>query len=241
VALILVTAGATVAATRLGGRAGQGTIALAAARTLAVHTKHFAAEVEVAKNGLPFVLHISGASAPDTVAVQVRLDAKQPDGSAEPVASGAAVRDGPFLYERGPGGGSSWLRVQIATLQPGSPALQSLNDMTPEPLLRLLGKARAGLAKLPPGVFRGTLAYDDPTVVNALQGITAGTQYRSLRIAAWVGKDRLVHRIRLTGRTADGRTSLRIDARIFSFGRPVKVTPPKQGTFVDPQIARLAA
>jgi hypothetical protein len=56
-----------------------------------------------------------------------------------------------------------------------------------------------------------------------------------------VGRDGLIHAIRITGRTADGKTTLNLRARLFGFGKPVSVKPPKPGSFVDPTLEQLQA
>jgi hypothetical protein len=45
----------------------------------------------------------------------------------------------------------------------------------------------------------------------------------------------------LTGHTADRRTSLVISARLYGFGRPVHVSPPAPGTFMDDSLAQLSS
>ena len=52
--------------------------------------------------------------------------------------------------------------------------------------------------------------------------------------------DGLIHGIRVTGITADGTTTLDIQARLFAFGRPVHLTPPAEGTFMDQQLMQLS-
>jgi hypothetical protein len=54
-----------------------------------------------------------------------------------------------------------------------------------------------------------------------------------LRITTWVGRDRLLHRLRITGRTADRSSTLRLEARLYAFGRRVHVQPPAPGSFLD--------
>ncbi len=85
------------------------------------------------------------------------------------------------------------------------------------------------------------LAYDDPVVVAALQGLMGGIQFRDLRVTAWVGRDGLLHGIRIAGRTADRKTTFELKATLFAFGRAVHLTPPAEGTFVDRQLQQLSS
>jgi hypothetical protein len=185
-------------------------------------------------------------TAKQTISVRLKMaDMKLPDGTVVPGLSGAALLDGPFLYERAPSnvavfGTLRWLRVPLSSLGAASPALRSLHDMTPAPLLRVLNESHAIARTAPAHVFSGPVAYDDPIVRDALTSLTGGLEFRHLRIAAWLGRDGLVHRVMLTGRTADGTRTLRLDARFFAFGRPVTVTPPALGTFVDKQESYLS-
>jgi hypothetical protein len=153
--------------------------------------------------------------------------------------------DGPFLYVHAPSGiavsgTARWLRTRVAAAGPKSPEIRALEAMTSEPLLRMLTVAHTTALAVASGVYRGTLQYDDPVVVAALDALTNRTQFRDLQVTAVVGADHLVHRLRLTGHTADGRSKLRIDARLYSFGRPVHLTQPQQQAFLDQQEPRLA-
>jgi hypothetical protein len=89
------------------------------------------------------------------------------------------------------------------------------------------------------GVFRGTVAYDDRVVRRGLSSLTSDIEFRDLRITAWVGRDGLLHRIRLTGRTADRSTALHLDARLYAFGSRVRVQPPAADAFLDPKREQL--
>ena len=228
-----------------GSAAHTTTLGKASLRTAHVASEHYALAVRITKDGQPLTLHVHGQSAPHMISVRLKIsDLTLPDGTKVRGPSGAALLDGPFLYQRAPSnlvlfGKIRWLRVAVSTLSPASDALRSVHDMTPAPLLHVLGEARVEARSLT--VFRGTVAYDDPIVRTALHGITNGIEFRQLRITAWLGRDGLVHGVRLTGRTADGSMSLRLSARLYAFGRPVHITPPAPGTFLDKQLLQLAA
>jgi hypothetical protein len=146
----------------------------------------------------------------------------------------AAMIDGPFLYEQAPNGvivnGTiRWLRVPVAAIGPAANALNAVRTMTPSPLLRVLGESRAG-----------RVDYNDPIVRGAITRLSGGVEFRSLHVSAQTAADGLIHGIRVTGVTADGTTKLDIEARLYAFGRPVHLTPPAEGTFVDAQLLQLA-
>jgi hypothetical protein len=244
IATVLVAVAATVVP-RVGHAAQPLSLAGAANRTLAVQTQRFATDVEVARSNQRLTLHVRGVTAPGATAVHVLVEAREVGNRAVPLASGAAMLDGPFLYVHAPSGivvnGSvRWLRTRIAALPTGAPAIRTLHAMTSEPLLDVLTVTHTTALAVASGVYRGTVQYDDPVVVAALQKLTNGTQFRDLRVTAVVGADGLVHRLRLTGRTADGRARLRVDARLYSFGRPVQLAQPPQPAFLDQQESRLA-
>jgi hypothetical protein len=56
-----------------------------------------------------------------------------------------------------------------------------------------------------------------------------------------VGRDGLVHRLLITGHTADRASTLALSARLFAFGKPVHVKPPAPGTFVDDKLGQLTS
>jgi hypothetical protein len=243
IAIVVVATVATVVP-RVGHAAEPLSLERAASRTLAVRTQRFATDVEVVRTGQSVTLHVRGATAPGEAAVRVLVEARQ-GGAVVPLMSGAALLDGPFLYVHAPSGiavngTARWLRTRVAGLAPTAPVLRALHGMTSEPLLRLLTVTHTTALAVASGVYRGTVAYDDPVVVAALDQLTNRTQFRNLRVTAVVGADGLVHRLRLTGRTADGRSKLRVDARLYSFGRAVRLPLPQQQAFLDQQEPRLA-
>jgi hypothetical protein len=227
------------------GRAGEPpSLARAANRTLAVQEQRFATDVEIARTGRRTTMHVRGAAAPGTAAIRVLVDAQQGEGAAVPVASAAALLDGPFIYVQAPSGiavnGARWLRTRVADLRPTSPAMRTLDALTSAPLLHLLTATHTTALAAAAGIYRGSIPYDDPVVVTALQGLTDRMQFRNLQVTAVVGADGLVHRLRLTGRTPDGRSRLRVDMRLYAFGRPVHVGEPRPRAFLDEQELRLA-
>ena len=244
IAAVLVAAGATVVP-RVGHAVQPPSLAHAADRTLAVQTQRFATDVEVSSAEQRLTLHVRGAIAPGTAALHVLVEAQKPGTAVMPVASGAALVDGPFLYVHAPSGivvnGTvRWLRTRIAALSPASPELHALHAMTSEPLLRVVAVTHTTALAVASGVYRGTVQYDDPVVVAALQDLTNRRQFRDLRVTAVVGADGLVHRLRLTGLTADGRSKLRVDTRLYSLGRPVHFAQPRQQSFLDQREPLLA-
>ena len=70
--------------------------------------------------------------------------------------------------------------------------------------------------------------------------MTGGIEFRSLRFEATVGSDGYIHDVKMTGRTADGSRALSISLRLYAFGRPVSLTPPAEGTFMDQKAFVLA-
>lgn len=215
------------------------TLAAAAARTAQARSERYAIHVVLTRAGAPVSLHISGQAGRHTISVRMAVGAvRLPDGSSVPGPNGAALLDGPFLYERAPrgvalGGGIHWLRLDVPSLAPTSAALDAVHAMTPTPVLDVLRAAHVGPHQGAGGSFSGTVAYDDPAVTTGLTKLTGGLQFRDLHVWATLGGDGLVHRVVLTGRTADGRTTFSLHAHLFAFGRGLHVTPPAPGTFVD--------
>lgn len=219
-------------------------LAAAASRTAHVSTQRYAVDLQIVKDGLPHYLHAQSEVAPDTILVNLQLgEVTLSDGTVVPGSETSGLIDGPFLYERMPDGLSmgpvEWLRVRIASLGPNHPALRGMHGMTAMPLLHVLAEARAHAVTRNASIFRGTVAYDDPIVVAALKPLMAGLQFRDLRVTAWIGRHGLVRHVRITGRTPDGKTTMRVDARLFAFDRPVHVSPPAEGTFMDQTLQQL--
>jgi hypothetical protein len=245
--LALVGAGAFALAAAGGGKSSGVDVMKANARTARASSVHYSFTVKLVKRQQPLVLHISGGATPHAMAVHLRLaDVTLSDGSTMPGATGAVMLKAPFLYERAPDGIAvygkiRWLRLPILGKSPRSQVLSTVRSMTPSPLLRIVAESRLHAVSTTGG-FAGTVAYDDPVVRTALHTLGGGLEFRNLHVFVAVGTDDgLVHRIRLTGRTADGKTRFSLHARLYGFGAPVTVKPPKPGTFMDEQLARLAA
>ena len=204
-------------------------------RTAKTPSERFAFTVRISNKTLPVALRVQGQQSGETISVRLKLSgAKKADGTPSAAADGATLLLGPFLYERAPSGAVisgkvRWVRLHVADLSPGSTRLKAVHDLTPRPLLRVLGEAR--MTQTAPGarLYRGTVAYDNPIVRSSLARLTGGTDFRGLRLSAYVGRDGLVHRLRLTGRTADRHSTLSLSAKLFAFGRPVHVKPPPRG------------
>jgi hypothetical protein len=241
--LVLLAAGAFAFAAAGGDRARDADAATANVRSAQAASVHYAVTVTLTKQKQPMTLHISGGSSRDALAVRLRLDeVKLKDGTTVPGTTGALRLRAPFLYERAPGGlavlGKRWLRLSTDGLSPRSPTMSALRALTPSPLFRVVAETKLRPSGAP-GSFAGRAAYDDPVVVTALNRLTGGLQFRALRVGVRIGADGLVHRIRIDGRTADGTTTLRLRAKLYGFGRPVEVVPPKPGTFVDAGLEQL--
>lgn len=208
------------------------------------HTAHQTSQrykitVRMTHGDTPLSLHIRGQANRHTVSVKMRMGAvKLPDGTKVPGPNGAALLNGPFLYERAPStiavyGSVNWLRLRVHALAPSSDDVKAVRSMTPAPILDVLDAAAIAPAEPGARVFHGTIAYDDPSVRAGLARLTGGIEFRGLRVSAMVGRDGLVHRVVLTGRTPDGKTMLSLRAHLYAFGTAVHVTPPAPGTFMD--------
>ena len=190
------------------------------ARTLRAASERYAIDVRITRAGKQVSLHIRGRASRDTISVRLESGG----------VHSAVLLDGAFLYEHAPSsvvvqGGLHWLRL------PSTPSkdVASARVMSPGPLLALVAAARDGRIDF------------DAAAVRRISQLEGGLEFRHLRISTSVGRDGLVHRIVLTGRTGDGRTRLSLHARLFAFGQPVHVTPPAPGTFLDERLAKLTA
>jgi hypothetical protein len=244
---LAVVVAASVAFVRSGDAAPKPGLAHALVRTAKVHSQRYVFRVRITKDELPLSLRVRGQASERTISVHLAMGkVTLPDGTSVPGPWSAALLLGPFLYERAPSsvavlGKLRWLRMRVDDLSPASPELKAVHALTPAPLLRVLGEARTTQAKPGSGLYRGTVAYDKPAVRVALARLTGGIEFRALKVSAWVAPDGLVHRLVLTGTTADGASTLEISARLFAFDRPLHVAPPKPGTFLDEHLAKLAA
>jgi hypothetical protein len=231
-ALLIAAAAALLASAAASAHSASATHAIRATQSTA--SFRYSIVISVVRANLPARLTVRGVSGPG----QLFVRARQPSG-----VEAAAMIDGPFLYERAPNGISvngsiRWLRVPIEAIGRSSALLNAVRAMTPAPLLRVLGESRA--APVRAGGFAGDVRYDDPIVRTAITRFSGGVEFHDLRVTATLGGDGLIHGIRVTGITADGTTTLDIDARLFAFGRPVHLTPPAEGTFMDAHLVQLA-
>ncbi|MDE3189244.1 MAG: hypothetical protein KGL94_00335 [Acidobacteriota bacterium] len=187
-------------------------------------------------------LHVRGMRGRRLLSVRLSESSSAPGA---PAQRQSAIIDGPFLYEGSPNGVPvlgriRWVRVPLARLGPGPSVASTLRGLSPAPLLRVLDEwpgARSGSAS---GTFRGTVAYDDPIVLTALSTLSRGVEFRDIRFVSRIGENGFVRSILITGRTADGSRTLHVTAHLYAFGRPVDVTPPGEGTFVDEKLLGLA-
>jgi hypothetical protein len=243
--IALAAAAATAFAVVSGGHAAaKPGIRAAVAKTETASSERYAIHVRLTRASTPMALHIRGQASAHTVSVQMRMsDLKLADGTVVPGPDGAAVLDGTFLYERAPSniavnGDVQWLRMPVASMSSHSDDLVAVRSMTPTPLLRVLNAAHMAGGMQRSHVFNGSISYDHPAM-RRLSQLTGDLEFRHLRVSVLVGRDGRVHRIVLTGRTADGATTLSLRAKLFGFGKPVHVTPPKPGTFMDQQLVQL--
>jgi hypothetical protein len=231
-AVLVAALSITFAAATRGSTARKPGLEDAVARTSHAGSLRYAFRVGIRRDGIPLALRIRGQSDARTISVHL----------ATAGLSGSELLDGPFLYEHAPdgiavGGPWRWLRVNVARLPAHSPAVAVMHALTPEPLLRLIhvSRLRGGGS-----LYRGDVPYDDPVVHAALEKLTGGIEFRRLRLAVRVGGDGLIHRLRLTGVTADRSATFKLVARLYAFGRPVHVSPPKPGTFMDRDLLQLS-
>lgn len=210
----------------------------AAARTLRARSERFSIDVTIVKNLRTVTLHVNGATGPGKLKLRLRLDdAKLGDGTPVPGVTGAVLIDAPFLYQHAPSGLAvgklQWLRERLSDVG-SSENFRNIRAMTPRSLLAVLESARIR----PDGdafVYGGWLPYDHPAVRRGLGPLTGDVQFRSLHTLVLVGRDGRVHRIRITGKTADGRTTLTLLAHLYAFDKRVRVKAPPMDAFLDPK------
>jgi len=209
------------------------------ARTLRATSLYFSMDVTIIKNLRTATLHVNGAVGPGKLTVRQRLVDETPSGGppAAPV-TGAALIDGPFVYEHAPsglvGGKRQWLRQRLADLGPASKELRNIRGLAPRSLLVAMDRARIR-ATPDRFVYSGWLGYDGTAVRRGLGPVTGNVQVRSLYAVVLTGKDGRVHRIRITGKTADGTANILLLAHLYAFDRPVKVRAPAQNEYIDPK------
>lgn len=228
-------AGAFTFAAAGGNKDGIADIESANALTAKAPSVHYHFAITLKKAKTPMTLNIRGASQPGRLLAKLALGSRK----------GTIMLDSNFLYESAPKGivvlgNFSWLRMDVGRLSPRSQTMSSLRSLTPSPLLRIVAESK--LHQLAGhDIFVGAVAYDDPVVRTALRDLANGYEFRQLHLRVVVGRDGRIHRLLLEGRSADHKTTFVLRARLFGFGAPVKITLPKQGTFMDPALERLQA
>jgi hypothetical protein len=203
-------------------------------RTANAPSVHYRVMVTLTHAKNPMTLEIAGGATHDELVEHLAMGTQ----------SASIMRDPHFVYEGAPQGivvlgGVKWLRLRIDGMPQHSQVYSTLRSLTPAPLLSVVSEAK--LQRVGAHVFAGTVAYDDPVVRTALHQLGGGFEFRGLHVRIVVGKDGRIHTFLLTGRTADGSRSLSLHARLFGFGAPVRVQPPKPGTFMDPDLAKFQA
>jgi hypothetical protein len=203
-------------------------------RTANAPSVHYQVMVTLMHAQNPMTLEINGASTHDRLVAHLAMGTQ----------SASIMRDPHFVYEGAPQGvavlgGVKWLRVPIDGVPQHAHVFSTLRSLTPSPLLSVVSEAK--LQRVGPHMYAGPVAYDDPVVRTALHQLGGGFEFRGLHVRIVVGKDGRIHTFLLTGRTADDSTSLSLHARLFGFGAPVRVRPPKPGTVMDPDLANFQA
>jgi hypothetical protein len=240
---------ASVALAATGGKAEpRATLVEAVSQTNHASSVHYVMQIAVAHTHHPSLkLNVNGARGTGSLFIHVRaFTSLVNDGPAD--AAGpqqSAFIDGPFLYEGSPNGVAvagkiRWLRVPLERAGTAR-AISAMHNMSPAPLLRILDEWSNVRSHTSNGVFHGTVAYDDPIVLTALSGMTGGTEFRHVFFSVKIGDDGYVHTIRITGTTADKSKTVAVTAHPFGFGRPLRVAPPREGTFIDQKLPSLAA
>jgi hypothetical protein len=235
-------------AARGGGARAAAPVGLHAAvmRAAAAPSLRFDLTVQMAAAGqIPQTLHARGASTPDVKSVHLKVDdVTAPDGTKMTGPFADEKIDGTFLYMRStmtrPLVGPGWVRERLAGLGPKSAELQTLRSVAARQLLIAFAQARGVRAGAEAGVFHGWLPYADPAVRSALRGVEGDREYRHLVVTGWVGKDGRVSLLLLRGRTPDRSSSFVLTLSLGGYGKPVAVTPPGQGNFVDVDLSKLS-
>jgi hypothetical protein len=207
-------------------------------RTAGAHSLGFKLTVQIRDAALqkPYTLHANGAARGSSLE---NLYVKIENG---PTAD--TKLDGTFIYFRSTGTASEigplWVRERLATLKPKAPELALVRQVSAQAILGVLPFAvavRSGAG----GVFHAVLPYANPYVRLALAGLEGNTEFRDLRLTAWSNRDGMLHRIRITGRTADGSKTISLLLGLGAYGKPVAVTPPRERDFLDVTLVKLAA
>ncbi|MBV8562335.1 MAG: hypothetical protein JOZ56_04535 [Actinobacteria bacterium] len=219
----------------------------AAQRTAATPSLRFdlTEEIQTARK-LPYLLNARGALADKVAKVQMKIaDVRTPSGQVLTGPSAIEQTDGTFLYLRSTVttalAGGLWVREPLAALKDTSPELRVLHAISPRALVQLLTRAHDLRASDNGRVYHATLPYTDATVASTLAGLEAGTQYRHLRLTAWISPHGRVLMLLLSGRTEDKSSTFLLTLTLDGFGKPVTITPPRSGSFVDYDLGQLAS
>ena len=221
-------------------------LAGAAKATAAAASYRFRLCAQIGQGGVPYVLHVEGATGRSAQHVHLKVaDMSTADGSKLTGPSADVKTDDAFLYVRSTATrsltGPLWVRERLSTLTPDAPELQTMRQVEPSWLLRILPRARGVTRGPDAGVFHARLSYADPVVRKALAGVEGEIEYRHLRLTAWVAPNGLLRLLLVTGRTADGSSHFLLTLALDRYGRPVGVTPPPGGQLVDFDLSKLRA
>lgn len=232
------------------GAAGPGSrlrLGDAVRRTEALPSLHFSLAAQIGAPGdpQPYVLRAEGAAGSAAQHVHLKVDdITAADGRQLKGPSADEKVDGTFIYVRSSLTrtlvGSLWVRERVAALPAKAPELRTLRQVSPRSLLAAVGRARGVRPGAGRGVFHAWLPFSDPSVRVALAGVEGGTEYRHLRLTAWTSPNGVLRLVLLTGRTADRSSSFLLTLALDRFGKPVAVTPPGEGSFVDYSLSKLS-
>jgi len=238
---------ASVALAAADKEAPRSTLGQAVYRTNHASSLRYTMVIAVTRAHAPAVqLRIHGTRTTGTLFIHVQaFSTVLGDGVALPGPQQSALLDGPFLYEGAPNGVAvqgeiRWLRIPVARIGTSAPAISAIHNLSPAPLLRVLNEWTRVRTRAPDGVFHGTVAYDDPVVLTALSSMAGGTEFRDVAFTARIGVDGFVHSITVTGRTADRSRTLKATVTMYAFGRPVRISIPGEGAFMDQKLLDLA-
>ena len=238
---------ASVALAATDGDASRSTLGQAVYRTSHASSLRYTMVIAMTRAHQPAMqLHIHGTRTTGSLFIHVKaFSTVLAGGVAVPGPQQSALLDGPFLYEGSPNGVAvqgavRWVRIPVARIGTSAPEISAIHSLSPAPLLRVLDEWTRVRKRAAAGVFHGTVAYDDPVVLTALSGMAGGTEFRDVAFGARIGGDGYVQSITVTGRTADGSRTLRVTVTMYAFGRPVTVSIPGEGTFMDQKLLDLA-
>lgn len=220
----------------------------AAERTAAAPSFRFELTSQIIQpgEGQPYTLHAQGATRGRVEHLHLKVDDMTAlDGSTMAGPSADVKLDGTFLYVRSTVTrnvvGPLWVRERLAGLAPTAPELKELRQVSPAAILAALRSAVDVQPGADAGVFHAKLLYANPFVRTALDGLEGGTEFRDLRLTAWSNPDGMLRLVLITGKTADRSARFLLTVALGGYDKPVAVTPPPQGNFVDFALSSLAA